>query len=46
MGRKKRIEIKYKQEEKKKKRRLRLTKAGKNPNEYFYGGVYVGRLLK
>ncbi|UCD55627.1 MAG: hypothetical protein JSV93_02215 [Candidatus Omnitrophota bacterium] len=43
MGRKKRTQIKYKQEIKRRKRRQKLSKKGKNPDEYFYSGVYVSR---
>jgi len=43
MGQKKRTQIKYKQRIKRKKRREKLSKAGKNPDEYFYSGAYVSR---
>lgn len=46
MGRKTQRQIKSKQEVKRKKRRLKLTKAGKNPDEHFYGGTYVTKSQK
>jgi len=46
MGRKKKRQIWLKQLEKRKKKRTKLSKAGKNPNEYFQSGTYVSRPLK
>ena len=43
MSRKKRTEISHKQKAKRKKRRLKLSKAGKNPDEHFYSGFCVSR---
>jgi len=46
MGIKKRTQIQYKQKKKRKKRRLKLTKAGKNPGDYFSSGIYVSKAIK
>ncbi|MBL7157415.1 MAG: hypothetical protein ISS92_04545 [Candidatus Omnitrophica bacterium] len=43
MGQKKRTKIKFGQRLKRKKRRLKLSKAGKDPNEHFYSGFYATR---
>jgi hypothetical protein len=43
MGRKKRTGIKAKQKIKRRKRRKILSKKGKNPDEYFYSGIYVSK---
>ncbi|MBN1354539.1 MAG: hypothetical protein JW994_07730 [Candidatus Omnitrophica bacterium] len=43
MGRKTRTQIKFKQQKKRKKRRLKLTKKGRNPEDYFYSGFCVSR---
>jgi len=46
MGQKTRTELKTKQRLKRKKRRQKLSKAGKNPDEYFHAGFYVGKPIK
>jgi len=46
MGQQKRSAIKVKQKLKRKKRRAKLTKAGKNPDEYFASGIYIKKPLK
>lgn len=42
MGIKKRRQLKFKAEEKRKKRRVKLKRAGKNPDEIFYSGIFTG----
>jgi len=42
MSTKKRYQIKLKALEKRRKRRARLKAAGKNPDQYFCAGIYVG----
>ncbi|MBL7155707.1 MAG: hypothetical protein ISS90_01030 [Candidatus Omnitrophica bacterium] len=46
MGRSKRTSIKFKQKEKRKKERVKLAKKGKDPNEFFSSGIYIGKPLK
>jgi len=46
MGRKKRTEISARQKIKRKKRRIKLSKAGKNPDESFASGIYVAKPLR
>jgi len=46
MGRKTRTEIKFKQMEKRRKKRKKLAKRGKNPDEYYHDGIYVGKQPK
>lgn len=46
MGIKTRYQLKLKQKAKRRKKRLKLTKKGKNPDEYFYSGFNVSRPLK
>ncbi|MFH1644799.1 MAG: hypothetical protein ABIB11_00100 [Candidatus Omnitrophota bacterium] len=45
MGLQKKISIKSKQREKRRKRRLKLSKKGKNPDEFFTSGIYINRRL-
>ena len=40
MSIKKRKKLSFKAKEKRRKRRARLRAAGKNPDDYFYSGVY------
>jgi len=42
MSIRKRKKILFRGMEKRKKRRAKLKAAGKNPDEYFYSGIYVG----
>lgn len=42
MGLKERNKIKLKQKIKRQKKRKKLAKQGLDPDEYYYGGVYVG----
>ena len=41
MGIKKRRQVKLKAMEKRRKRRAKLKAAGKNPDQYFYSGIYI-----
>lgn len=42
MSIRKRRKIKFRVRKKRVKRRAKLKASGKEPNEYFYSGVYVG----
>jgi len=46
MGRKKRAQIKFKKLAKRKRKREKLKKAGKNPDQYFLSGIYIGEGFK
>ena len=46
MSIKKRKRIGFKSKDKRKKRRARLKAAGKNPDEFFYSGIYLGEASK
>jgi len=43
MGIRRKAQLKVKQRNKRKRRRDRLSKEGKNPDEHFSDGFYVGR---
>lgn len=42
MGIKKRTQLRFKFQEKRRKRRAKMKAAGKNPDQYFHAGVYIG----
>ena len=46
MSIRKRKQIGFKAKQKRKKRRTKLKAAGKNPDELFYSGIYVGNTRK
>jgi len=46
MAYKKRRKLRFKSSEKRKLRRTKLKRAGKDPEKYFYSGIYVGESNK
>ena len=46
MSIKKRKQLRFKTKIKRKERRAKLKRAGKDPDKYFYSGIYVGETGK